>query len=416
MSKNSIHFIVATAIALLIAACSSRQDAEPATDADMSDVHSIVISISVPEETPTVYLTGNVDELGPWDPDALVMTGEGRERSAIIEVPAGHTLEYKVTLGSWEREAVSPSGSVLPNYMLEVHMDQSINHEVVAFKQDPALYMADWQNSGVSGTLVYWSDVASAFLSEKRHVEIWLPPGYEDDQEHRYRVIYMHDGQNLFDPRIANTGIDWGVDEAMMRGVEAGLFDPAIVVGSWSSSRRTEEYSPWHEAPQYAQFLIGELMPRVNTEFRTLTGPQNTFTMGSSMGGLLSYFLVKEHPNVFGACGCVSTHFPFSAAVVASFAGAYPDSEDATPYIVRDIADGETVPKDVRFFFDYGTETLDAEYGPSHDAVRQWLLGQELVEGQGFRIREYAGASHSEASWRARLDDQLAWLLADEPR
>ena len=416
MSKNSFHFVVATAIAFVIAACSPRQDAEPATDADMSDVHSIVISISVPEETPTVYLTGNIDDLGPWDPDALAMTGEGRERSTIIEVPAGHTLEYKITLGSWEREAVSPSGSVLPNYMLEVHMDQSISHEVVAFKQDPALYMADWQNSGVSGTLVYWQDVTSEFLSENHHVEIWLPSGYEDDPQRRYRVIYMHDGQNLFDPRIASTGIDWGVDEAMMRGVNAGLFEPAIVVGSWSSPRRTEEYSPWHEAPQYAQFLIEELMPRVNTEFRTLTGPQDTFAMGSSMGGLLSYYLVKEHPDVFGACGCVSTHFPFSAAVVASFAGADPAAVDATPYIVRDIADGDTVPKDVRFFFDYGTETLDAEYGPTHAAVREWLLGQELIEDQDFRIREYAGAAHDEASWRARLDDQLAWLLADEPR
>jgi len=374
----------------------------------------IEILVRVPEYSPTVYLTGNIDALGPWDPDALPMDAKGRERTATISVPDGHDLEYKITLGSWEREAVSPSGVALPNYSLEVHGNQSVSHEVVAFKQDPTVYMDDWRNSGVSGTLVYWQDVASEFLSENRHVEIWLPPGYDDDPSRRYPVIYMHDGQNLFDPRIANTGIDWGVDEAMMRGVAEGAFEPAIVVGAWSSSERMKEYSPWRGAPQYALFLIEELMPRVNAEFRTLTSPQDTFTMGSSMGGLLSYYLVKEHPGSFSACGCVSTHFPISAAVVAQVRGTDPAGQDPTPFIVRDIADGDTVPNHVRFFFDYGTESLDAEYGPSHAAVREWLLEQQLVEGNDFLIREYKGASHNEASWRARLVDQLGWLLAGD--
>ena len=300
--------------------------------------------------------------------------------------------------------------SLEPLSMIAIHH----NTKTTARGDDPLTYMADWRNSGVTGTLVYWQDVASEFLSEKRHVEIWLPPGYEDNPERRYKVIYMHDGQNLFDPRLSYTGIDWGVDEAIMRGVDNGLFEPAIVVGPWNSSKRTQEYSPWHEAPQYARFLIEELMPRVNAEFRTLTAPKDTLTMGSSMGGLLSYYLVKEHPEQFGACGCVSTHFPISAAVIAQYEGRDPANEDETPYIVRDIANGDTVPKDVRFFFDYGSKGLDAEYGPSHATVRDWLLQQQVTEGQDFLIREYQGADHNEASWRARLDDQLAWLLADE--
>jgi len=276
---------------------------------------------------------------------------------------------------------------------------------------DAADYIADWRNSGVTGSLVYWQDVASAPLSEKRHVEIWLPPGYDDDPDRRYRVIYMSDGENLFDPRIANTGIDWGVDEAMMRGAEQGLFEPAIVVATWSTSRRSEEYSPWHDAPQYARFLIEELMPRVNAEFRTLTDRDATFVMGSSMGGLLSYYLVKEHPDVFSACGCVSTAFLFSEARLAQHAGADKSGIDATPYIITDIANGDTVPRGARMFFDHGTEGLDAEYGPQHAAVRDWLLEQGFNEGEDFVIRVYEGANHNEASWRARLGDQLAWLL-----
>jgi len=275
---------------------------------------------------------------------------------------------------------------------------------------DRNTYIDDIDNSGILGTLITWPDVASAFLSEPRHVQVWLPPGYDDDPDQHYRVIYMHDGQNVFDPRIASWGIDWGVDEAMMSGAEAGHFEPAIVVAAWSMEQRGAEYSPWHDARYYARFLIEELMPRVNNEFRTLTGANNTFVMGSSMGGLLSYYLVKNHPGVFGACGCVSSHFAFSEANMASF----PGIADTTPFIIRDIENGDTVPDGVRFYFDYGTETLDASYESDHEPVREWLLEQGLIEGQDFQIRKYVGAAHSESAWRARVSDQLQWLLRND--
>jgi enterochelin esterase-like enzyme len=148
-------------------------------------------------------------------------------------------------------------------------------------------------------------------------------------------------------------------------------------------------------------------MPRVNAGFRTLTGPQNTSAMGSSMGGLLSYYLVKEHPDAFGACGCVSTHFPVSDAVLGY-------GDDTTPYVVTDIANGDRMPDGARLFFDHGTESLDAEYGPTHAKVRDWLLGQGLTEGEDFRIKAYQGAGHNEAAWRSHLDEQLVWLLGTQ--
>ena len=122
--------------------------------------------------------------------------------------------------------------------------------------------------------------------------------------------------------------------------------------------------------------------------------------MGSSMGGLLSYYLVRNHADIFGACGCVSTHFALSAAD-------FGESTDTTPYIFKDIAAGDTVPENVRFFFDYGTETLDSTYETDHAPVRDWLLGQGLVEGTDFKMRKYEGADHSERAWRARVSDQL---------
>jgi predicted alpha/beta superfamily hydrolase len=398
-------------LAALLAIASSANGQQPTSAAPTCC--TVTIRARVPDSTGTVYLAGSLPQLGPWRADGLVMTGQGRERVARVTAPAGTEFEYKFTLGTWDREAVGPSGAPPPNNTLVINADAEVVHEVAGFKRDQREYIADWRGSGVLGRLVYWTDFRSAILGPTRHVEIWLPPGYDSATTTRYPVLYMSDGQNLFDPRIANTGTDWGVDESVVRLVQRGVMPPIIVVGVWSTAQRGPEYSPWHDGPKYARFLIEELMPRVNREFRTLTGPQNTAVMGSSMGGLLSYYLVSHHPETFGACGCVSTHFPISEAVVANVfpglaASAHPDT---TPYIVRDIAAGFRVPRGTRYMFDFGSLGLDSAYVPTHEIVRQWMLRQGLVEGRDFVIRRYEGATHNEASWRARLDDEMTWLF-----
>jgi len=400
-----MRLAISLAFLVLLASCAGKDSA--------ADCCTATIRVVVPEGTGTVYLAGSLPDLGPWQPDGRAMTGAGRERSAQVTAPRGTVFEYKFTLGSWDREALDSTGTVPPNHRLVLDGDVEAAHEIADFKQDPKVYIADWKGSGVTGRLVYWTDVASTHLGPTRHVEIWLPPSYDVMPGQHYPVLYMHDGQNLFDPRIANTGVDWGVDEAVDRLARQGIIPSVIVVGVWSTADRFPEYSPWHKAPEYARFLIEELMPRVNAEFRTLTGPENTAVMGSSAGGLLSFYLVTHHPDVFGACGCLSTHFPLSEAAVADFApqAVTTSSPDTVPYILRDIAAGMTVPPETRYWFDYGTEGLDASYGPTHDAVRAWLLKQGLVEGRDFVVRRYDGATHNEASWRARLDDPLTFLF-----
>jgi enterochelin esterase-like enzyme len=408
--------VLALISALLLVACAPHPgEVSKAASAGSSGTHTVTLRVQVPESLKdAVYVTGNIEALGPWDPAGALLTGSGSTRSATLEIAHGHAFEYKFTLGSWDREAVDEHGIVLPNQTLQVDADAAVDVTLKAFKQGAAVYMADVQGSGVLGTLIYWPDVHSAFLEYPRHVSIWLPTGYAENPERRYRVLYMSDGQNLFDPRIANTGVDWGVDEAMMRVAEVSKTDPAIVVAAWSSPARGSEYSPWHDAPKYARFLTEELMPRVNAEFRTLTGPNNTFHMGSSMGGLLSFYLVVNRPEAFGACGCLSTHFPLSEAMVAEYFrdASTPAMPDTTPYVIRDIEAGMQAPSTARFWFDHGTLTLDAEYAPTHARVRDWLLAQGKREGQNFVVRSYPGASHNEAAWRARLDDSLTFLLA----
>jgi len=133
------------------------------------------------------------------------------------------------------------------------------------------------------------------------------------------------------------------------------------------------------------------------------------------MGGLLSFYLVTHHPDVFGACGCLSTHFPLSEAMAAQYfpGGAPAAHSDTTPYVIRDIRAGLTVPKGARYWFDYGTQGLDSTYGPTHKAARAWLLEQGLIEGKDFVVRRYDRATHNEAAWRARLDDPLTFLFGE---
>ncbi|HTI06113.1 MAG TPA: alpha/beta hydrolase-fold protein [Gemmatimonadales bacterium] len=375
------------------------------------------LRVRVPDSTGTVYLAGSLPELGPWRPDGRALTGTGRDRTIDVTAPAGTTLEYKFTLGTWDREALNATGAVPPNSRLLFTRDTVVAVELAGFKKDIRDYIADWRGSGVLGRLVYWPPMHSAHLGPDRVVEIWLPPGYDSSSTTRYPVLYMSDGQNLFDPRIASTGTDWGVDEAIVRLVQRGVIPPVIVVGVWNSAERGKEYSPWQNAPDYARFLIEELMPRVNAQFRTLTGAAHTAVMGSSMGGLLSFYLVTHHPEAFGACGCMSTAFLLSPAFVQQYFTGVPKvaNPDTTAYIERDIQAGLRAPRGARYWFDFGGQGLDTNFGPSHEIVRQWLRKQGLKDGVDFVIRRYPDATHNEASWRARLDDPLTFLFGRRP-
>ncbi|MEL7448515.1 MAG: alpha/beta hydrolase-fold protein [Pseudomonadota bacterium] len=418
-ARHSLLLSIAIVMTMGLVACSGGGEAdggqqaaaEPSTEEQA--MHTVTIVAEVPEDAPTTYVAGNLPALGPWHPAALEMKGTGARRTATVSVPHGYRLEYKITAGSWEREGLGPSGTVMPAFTAAVDKDMEVTAQVAGFRQDPRVFIADWQGADIEGELVYWLDVESENLAEPRHVVTWLPPGYDASSDRTYKVIYMHDGQNLFDPRISYTNVDWGVDEAMMRGVKAGDYEPAIIVGVWNTTARLREYSPWDEAASYAKFLLTELMPKVNEEFNVAQGRENTFVMGSSMGGLVSFYLVKEHPDVFSACGCVSTHFTWSQQMLDWSLGKDPSQSDPEPFVVKDIAGGATMPKDVRLYFDYGTEGLDAAYDGPHQAVKAWLLEQGFEEGTTLKMQQFDGADHNETAWRARVDQQLAWMLGD---
>ena len=257
-------------------------------------------------------------------------------------------------------------------------------------------------------------------LVESRNVDVWLPPEYDLQPEQRFPVLYMHDGQNLFDASIAFTGHDWGVDESIVRLTQAGKIRPAVVVGVWNIEKRWLDYIPQKpvETPQgeayrqevilkygelsasqvtsdrYLRFLVSELKPFIDQQFRSLPGREDTFIMGSSMGGLASLYALCEYPQVFCAAGCLSTHWPALGGLCAGWV------DSALPPAGQH-----------KIYFDYGTETLDALYEPYQLQVDAVMRSHGYAHGVDWITRKFPGAEHNEAAWRKRLDIPMEFLL-----
>lgn len=266
-----------------------------------------------------------------------------------------------------------------------------------------------------TGTVEGYQDFPSAHVVA-RNVDVWLPPGYATHPRRRYPVLYMHDGQNLFDPAFSYAGIDWGVDEAMTKLIAEGRAREAIVVGIWNTPLRLQEYMPrkpvtgeslatgidgMDDVPasdivsdRYLAFIVHELKPFIDKTYRTRRGRDHTFVMGSSMGGLISLYAVAEYPDVFGGAGAVSTHWPVGNGMVIDWlAGHLPD------------------PRTHRLYFDHGTATLDARYAPFQGRMDAIVRALGYVDGRNFSSRVFEGEEHSERAWRQRVAVPLEFLM-----
>ncbi|MEA1647424.1 alpha/beta hydrolase-fold protein [Nitrospirillum sp. BR 11164] len=274
------------------------------------------------------------------------------------------------------------------------------------------------------GRLVDLGEVASAHAKARR-VTVWLPPDYDASQD-RHAVLYMHDGQNLFDPAAAYAGQTWGVGQHLTRLMAAGTVKPTLVVGVWNTDLRSQEYAPNLDgrlpadlqglagsplSDGYLRFLVGELKPAIDARFRTRPARADTVVMGSSMGGLISLYALCQYSQVFGGAGALSTHWLVSTQ--GDLVSAHDPRLDRVAALFRDyLRDRLPRPGDGRVYFDHGTINLDSLYGPYQDKVDAQMRARGYREDVDFMTRVYPGADHNEASWRARLDVPLTFLLA----
>lgn len=263
----------------------------------------------------------------------------------------------------------------------------------------------------VVGTLKVYHDVRSAVLGNARDLFVYLPPSYAAGAR-RYPVVYMQDGQNLFDHALSYAG-EWQVDETMEALSHEGI--EAIVVGVPNAGvRRLDEYAPFRDArgagghgAAYVEFLADTVKPLIDRDFRTLPGREHTGVLGSSMGGLISMFAFFHRPDVFGFAGVMSPSLWFA-------------QESMFPYVQRQ----PFVPG--RLYLDAGTAE---DMAPRHRTLRRPLVGScatnvrrmhRLLLEKGYRdgvdllVVEEPGGIHHESAWARRLPDALRFLLPKE--
>ncbi len=264
---------------------------------------------------------------------------------------------------------------------------------------------------------------------DARPIDVWLPPGYSADR--RYAVLYMHDGQGLFDARVTWNHTAWNVHLALNRLMQAGAVQDTIVVGIPNNGiYRYSEYFPEKFLPllpdavhqdyvkraqrgrpladAYLRFIVEELKPAVDRRFATRTEAASTFIMGSSMGGLISLYALCEYPQVFGGAAALSTHWvgrpsqwgPPRQLQNASLPLA------AFNYLQRHLP----APGAHRLYMDHGTVGLDAVYG-TYQVFVDGIFQEKGYTPALWQSRVFVGQGHDERDWSARVDIPLVFLL-----
>ncbi|MDP3312453.1 alpha/beta hydrolase [Lutibacter sp.] len=292
------------------------------------------------------------------------------------------------------------------------------------------IVVTDYKGNLESGTIKSIINFPSQYV-RARNVDVWLPVNYSENK--KYAVLYMHDGQMLFDAETTWNKQEWKVDEIIGSLIDSSKIRNCIVVAIWNHSdiRHSDYYpqKPFDLLPQkfkdsiykttekqfgtdfkglqsdnYLKFIVEEVKPFIDSNFSVFTNAENTFISGSSMGGLISMYALCEYPQIFGGAACLSTHW----------IGFMPQDNSPIPetfftYLTQKLPS----PKTHKIYFDYGTNTLDEYYLPYQHRVDEVLKskGFDLTNAQNMK---FEGHDHSENSWNQRFKIPVQFLLKNE--
>lgn len=242
----------------------------------------------------------------------------------------------------------------------------------------------------------------SAYLPTDRDIIVYLPPDYHAHPDRTYPVLYLQDGQNLFDPATSFAGCTWEVRENADAAIEAREIEPLIVVGIYNTGdRRLSEYTherDWHrgggEADKYGLLMVHELLPFIARHYRVRTDRASTGLGGSSLGGLVSLYLGLRHPQHFGKLAVLSPSVWWNHKSILGYLNEHAPQIWDRPRIWLDIGDGE------------GRRTvLDAEL------LARRLRANGWIDGESMHFGRFPGATHDEASWARRVRPMLRFLF-----
>lgn len=338
----------------------------------------------------TVYITGGHEQLGNWNPGKMKMIYSGNHVWTYhITINRPLSIEYKFTLGSWEREGANANGTPLSNFNANVKKDTTVKNEIYFWTKGGAKRTIE---SHVTGKVAYHKAMKGAGIND-RDVIVWFPPGYEADKSKRYPVLYMHDGQNIFDPATSAFGVDWRIDETLDSLIRKKYIPPMIVVGIYNTADRSKEYGQGEKGKAYMEFIVKKLKPFIDSAYRTKNDAKNTWVGGSSMGGLISFMLAWEYPKVFNKAICMSPAFKISTIDYVKVVKASGRK-----------AEGQS------FYIDNGGVGLESQLQPGIDEMIKVLKEKGFRQNKDYFLIVDPQAKHFESAWSERFPEAMLML------
>jgi predicted alpha/beta superfamily hydrolase len=345
-----------------------------------------------------LFITGGDEQLGDWDAGAVPLDRQDDGSwTKTFSFAAGRQLEYKITRGTWETEAVEGDGAVPGNAVMTVRSNVTVSIVVANWRDILHKDIPRKVEGQVTGVVKYHRQMEGEGI-KARDVIVWLPPSYEKSPDKRYPVLYMHDGQNVFDPMTSFLGVDWQVDENADRLIREGKMQEILIVGIYNTPDRGQDYSDSPKGHAYMKFIVGKLKPFIDKEYRTLPGREYAAVMGSSMGGLISFLLVWNYPQVFSQAACLSPAFVHRDINVVSLV-----EKHAGP------------SKNIRIYMDNGGVGLDEQLQPGCDAMLSALQAHGFRIGDNLEWYRDPEAEHNERAWSRRVWRPLLFLYGVKP-
>lgn len=271
-----------------------------------------IIIDKLPENTPEdakIYISGSFNS---WQPAALELkkNDDGKFQTTLKEIKKD--IQFKFTRGSWETGESKATGEFQPNRVWKLTDEKTVKYTIEGW--DDLTKKQEKNSTANQNVKILTDEFYIPQLKRKRRVWIYLPSSYGKSDK-RYPVLYMHDGQNLFDKSTSYSG-EWKVDETLAKLEKEKKLELIVVAIDNGNKHRMSEYNPWKhpqfgggEGDEYIEFIVKTLKPVIDEKFKTKPGRKHTGIMGSSMGGLISMYAILEYPKVFGKAGVFSPAF-----------------------------------------------------------------------------------------------------------
>jgi predicted alpha/beta superfamily hydrolase len=342
------------------------------------------------DSTTNVFIAGNKPQLGFWSPSTVALEKLNDSLWKFeSKFDRGEVLEFKITRGSWDSEAIYEAGIIPGNIITTVTKDTTVVLHPRLWKSQ--LHKAKPEQA-IRGTVKYHRGLVGEGLNYKRDVIVWLPPSYEKNVKKHYPVLYMHDGQNVFDPSTSFAGYDWRVDETADSLIKLKKIEEIIIVGIYNSPDRLPEYSDSPLGNAYMNFVITVVKPLVDSTYRTKPDRKHTAVMGSSMGGVSSLMFVWKRPDIFSMAGCLSSAFWYD--------------EHKT---LDEVQNDKGPKKDIRIYLDCGDREKELVGG--YQQMVAILKKKRFVKGKNLEYHLEAGADHNEQAWAKRVWRPLVFMF-----